>query len=220
MIVSKSSSSTKVGIHKPARRRHNLDRLFAEQPARHVEIVNRHVAKNSAGMTNILTRRQSRVAAGDDDLAHVADFAGIDGSAQLPSAGIKATVECHHDAAVEPLDLKDSSVHLGKVEVDRLLAKHGLSHLHGMKHQTDMGIRRCADDNGIDIGSLNRRDRIKRGLTTKMIGQVPGRAAKWIGNRDKLCIGICRHIGRMDFPNSSSTKNRNAQHLLETPVYL
>jgi hypothetical protein len=53
-----------------------------------------------------------------------------------------------------------------------------------------------------------------------MIGQVPGRAAKWIGNRDKLCIGIGRHIGRVDLPNSSSTKNRNAQHLLETPVYL
>src|SRR6266478_5264334 len=39
------------GIHKSARRRHNLDRLFAEQPARHVEIVNHHITKNSAGMT-------------------------------------------------------------------------------------------------------------------------------------------------------------------------
>ena len=75
-----------------------------------------------------------------------------------------------------------------------------------------MGIGRCADDNGIDIGSLNRRNGIKRGLTTKMIGQAPGCATVWIGNGDKLCIGICRHIGRMDFPNSSSTEYRDAQH--------
>jgi hypothetical protein len=46
-----------------------------------------------------------------------------------------------------------------------------------------------------------------------MFGQVPGRGAEWIGNRDKLCLGISRHIGRMDFPNSSSTENRNSQHI-------
>ena len=107
----------------------------------------------------------------------------------------------------------DSSVHFGNVEVDRLLAKHGLSHLHRVKHQADMGIRRRADDDCIDIGSLNRRDRIKRGFTTKMIGQVPGCGAIWVSNRDKLCLGISRHVGRMDFPNSSSTKNRNSQHI-------
>jgi hypothetical protein len=82
-----------------------------------------------------------------------------------------------------------------------------------MKHQTDMSIRRRTDDDCIDIGSLNRRDGIKRGLATKMIGQVPGRGAVGIGNRDKLCLGISRHIGRVDFPNSSSTENRNAQHI-------
>src|SRR5216683_97803 len=167
----------------------------------------------AVGMTNILTRRQSRVAAGDDDLPHLANFAGVDRSAELPGAGIKATVECQHDAAVEPFDLMDSSVHFGNVEVDRLLAKHGPSHLHSVKHQADMSICRCADDDCIDIGSLNRRDGIKRGLTTKMIGQVPGRGAVWIGNRDKLCLGISRHVGRMDFPNSSSTKNCNSQHI-------
>ena len=82
-----------------------------------------------------------------------------------------------------------------------------------MKHQTDMGICRGADNDCIDIGSLNRRDGIKRGLTTEMIGQVPGRGAVWIGNRNKLCLGISGHVGRMDFPNSSSTKNRDSQHI-------
>ena len=75
-----------------------------------------------------------------------------------------------------------------------------------------MSICRGADNDCIDIGSLNRRDGIKRGLTTKMIGQIPGRGAVRIGNRDKLCLGISRHVGRMDFPNSSSTENRDAQH--------
>jgi hypothetical protein len=46
-----------------------------------------------------------------------------------------------------------------------------------------------------------------------MIGQVPGRGAEWIGNRDELCLGISCDIGRMDFPNSSSTKNRHSQHI-------
>src|SRR6266478_3950877 len=45
------------GIYEPARRRHNLNRLFAEQPARHVEIVNHHITKNSAGMTIYLRGR-------------------------------------------------------------------------------------------------------------------------------------------------------------------
>jgi len=164
-------------------------------------------------MPEVLTRRHSRVAAGDDDLPHVADFAGIDRSTELPGTGIKATVECHHDATVEPLDLLDSRVHFADVEVDRLLAKHGLSQLHRVKSQTDMRIRRCADDDCIDIGSLNRRNGIKQGLTTKMIRQVPGRGAIWVSNRDKLCLGISRHIGRMDFSNSPSTKNRNSQHI-------
>ena len=82
-----------------------------------------------------------------------------------------------------------------------------------MKRQIDVGIRRRADDNGIDIGSLDRRDRIERGLATKMIGEISGRGAVWIGNRNQLCLGIFRHIGRMDFPNSSRTKNRNSQHV-------
>src|SRR5205814_7032461 len=138
---------------------------------------------------------------------------GIDRSAELPGAGIEATVECQHDAAVEALDLMDSSVYFGNVEVDRLLAKHGLPHLHSTKHQADMRICRCADDDCVDIGSLNRRDGIERGLTTNVICQVPGRGAVWNGNRDELCLGISRHIGRMDFPNSSSTKNRNSQHI-------
>src|SRR5437879_13803023 len=103
----------------------------------------------------------------------------------------------------------DSSVYFGNVKVDRLLAKHGLSHLHSVKHQADMSICRCADDDCIDIGSLNRRDGIKRDLTTEMIGQVPGRGAVWIGKRDKLCLGMSRHVGRVDLHNSSNTQNPN-----------
>ncbi len=134
------------------------------------------------------------------------------------AAGIEAAVERQHDAAVAPIDLIDGGVGFGNVEIDRLLAQHGLAHLHGMQHQADMGIGRRADDNGIDIGTFNHRHRVKRGLATQMIGQASGRVANRISNRDKLCMGIGRHIGRMDFPNSSSTKNRNAQHVSETPV--
>src|SRR6185369_12275268 len=101
----------------------------------------------------------------------------------------------------------------GDVEVDRLLAKYGLSLPHRVKHQTDMSIRRRADNDGIDIASPDRRDGIKRGLASKMIGQILGCGAVWIGNSDKLCLGISRHVGRMDFPNPSSTKNCNAQHI-------
>ena len=73
----------------------------------------------------------------------------------------------------------------------------------------------------IDIGSLNRRDGIERGLTTEMIGQVPAAAVPY-GSAivTSFCLGISRHVRRMDFPNSSSTKNRDSQHIGNSGLFL
>ena len=54
----------------------NLDDV-AGQIARHVEVVDRHVAEQPAGALDVLGRRRGGVAAGDDDLLQLAQFAGL-----------------------------------------------------------------------------------------------------------------------------------------------
>ena len=46
------------GIHQAAAVRRDLGRLLAEQPARHVEVVDRHVAEQAAGSLHIRDRRR------------------------------------------------------------------------------------------------------------------------------------------------------------------
>jgi hypothetical protein len=61
----------------------DLDGLLAEQPARHVEVVDGHVAEQPAGALDVGDRRWRRVAAHDEHRLDRADLAGVD---PLPDA--------------------------------------------------------------------------------------------------------------------------------------
>ena len=66
------------GVDEARAARIDLHRLFAEQPTRHVEVVNHHVAKQSARATDVVDRRRRRVAAGDRERRERADRACSD----------------------------------------------------------------------------------------------------------------------------------------------
>ena len=78
----------------------DLDRLLAEQEARHVEIVDHHVAKETAGALDIAHRRRGGIARQDGDHLDVADLAGVDAALQVGEARIEAAVEGDHQLAL------------------------------------------------------------------------------------------------------------------------
>ena len=158
-------------VYDPAGLGIDLDRLLAEKEARHVEVMDRHVAEDTARMSDIVARRQARVAAGDDDLTHLANLARVDGPAQLDVAGIETAVEGHHDARVQLLELAHGGIGLGQVVVDRLLAKHRLSGMCGLEHQVRMGVGRRTDDHRIDVGAGDQRFGVRRGFAAQPVGQ-------------------------------------------------
>ena len=73
MTLSKSPASPIAGSVSTAPMRADRHRLLAEQPARHVEVVDRHVAEDAARPPDVVDRRRARVARGDVDHLDRAD---------------------------------------------------------------------------------------------------------------------------------------------------
>ncbi len=74
--------------------------------ARHVEVVDGHVAEQPAGGLDVARRGRRRIAAGDDRELEPADLPELEPLAQRSIGGVEATVEAdHHDgrsAAISP----------------------------------------------------------------------------------------------------------------------
>src|SRR5207247_1495572 len=124
---------------------------LAKKKAGHVEVVDRHVTEDAAGVGDIVARGQARVAAGDDDLPYFTYFAGIDSTAQLDVARVEAAVEGHHDARLQGLELGYRGIGLCQVVVHRLLAQHCLAGVCGQEHEVGVGVGRGPDDHRIDV---------------------------------------------------------------------
>ena len=71
-------------------------RLLAEQEARHVEVVDRHVAEQPAGARHVLERRRARVARRDRDHLDIADLPGVDAGPGGAEVGVESAVEADH----------------------------------------------------------------------------------------------------------------------------
>ena len=72
------------------------DRLLAQQEPRHVQVVDHHVAKQSAGGRDIGRRRRRRIAADDGQQFQRADLAGVQPLLQRREMRIEAPVEPDH----------------------------------------------------------------------------------------------------------------------------
>ena len=181
------------GIDEPARDRHDFDRFFPKQPARHVEIVNHHVAKdlpewpmysrggNPGSRLVMMTCRTSPISPS---------------SIERRSCRALGSKRRSNATMTRPSSRSISWTAASTLAMSRSIgfSQSTAFPADGMKHQTDMSIGRRADDDGIDIGSLDRGDGIERGLTTEMTGQIAGCGAIWIGDRDQSYTGIRRRV--------------------------
>src|SRR5262245_63709037 len=112
-----------------------MDRHVAEDPARHLEIVE---------------RRNGWIAARDDELLQRPDLARPDRRCQRCVARVVAPVEAdlHLDAAAG--DLPAALLHPGHVEIDRLLAEYMLAGPGRRGDQPDMGVGGGGDQHRLD----------------------------------------------------------------------
>jgi hypothetical protein len=132
--------------------RRHLDRLFAQHEAGEVEIVDGHVPQQAAGDLHVVNARNVRIAARDQHLPKLADLAGTERVMYRPEGWIEAPIETKHHLGLEAPDLLPARVDALDVEVDRLLAEHGLACFDAGRDQIDMGVRRRGDQHRSDVG--------------------------------------------------------------------
>ena len=152
------------------------------------------------------------IAAGDDDLADLADPPGVDGAADRGEGAVEAAVEGQHHPAAHALDLGGGAFALGDVEVDRLLAEHRLAELDRLQEQADMGVGRRADHHGIDVRPGDRRHRIAHRLGAERLRQRLDRLGERIGDGDELRLGVRRDAGGVDLADAPCAENCNSNH--------
>jgi hypothetical protein len=165
------------------------DRLFAEQEAGHVEIVDGHVAEDAAGALDVIDRRGARIARGDRHHFDVADAAIVDRLAHGHEMRIEAAVEADHQLALGLINHLDAGLDPGDVEIDRLFAEDRLAGAGKTLDQVGMGVGRRADDDGVDI--LCRFDRLD-GADVAAVGRCDGVGGlrKGVGDGDERGVRI------------------------------
>ena len=107
-----------------ARTRVHLFDLPVQKEARHVEIVDRHVHEDAAGLRNERLRRQSRIAAHDPNRLRRANPPGGDVALKRRERGIEAALKRDHEGHLPALDLGlNLPRRLGSTKIQRLLAE-------------------------------------------------------------------------------------------------
>ena len=129
----------------------HLDNL-AEEKAREIEVVDRHVPEQPAGGSQILARCRGWVTAHYDQLFQPADVASGDSIMHFAKRRIEAPIESHHHGGIQRSDLYPAPIDPSQVQVDRLLAEHCLAGAYGSGQQVDVRGRSRGDHDGIDAG--------------------------------------------------------------------
>ena len=129
----------------------DFDRLLAQQEARHVEIVDHHVAEQAAGARDVGDRRRPRIARQDGDDLRLAHFARRQALLQRREAGVEAAVEADHQLGLGVGDHLQAGAHALGREVDRLFAEDRLARFRGLLDQVGVGVGRRADQHRVDV---------------------------------------------------------------------
>ncbi len=144
------------GIDEAAAVRRDLRRFFAEQPARHVEIVDRHVAEHPAGALDVGDRRRCRVAAHDEDGFDVADLAVVDSLTDAAERRVIAAVEPDRQQNAGAIRGRDALACAADVEIDRFFAEHRLAGRGASLDQRGVRVGRARDQERVDAGVAER----------------------------------------------------------------
>src|SRR5688572_32437166 len=114
-------------IHEAGAARIYLHRLLAHHPARHVEVVDHHVAEQATRATHVLERRRRRIAARYRQCRERADPARGDLTPDACEAGIVAPVETEMQEDARLLRHGQAARRALEVEIERLLAEDRLA---------------------------------------------------------------------------------------------
>ena len=117
----------------------------------HVEVVDRHVVEDAARHLDVGDRWRGWITAGDVDDLHIADCAVGNGVGDGLVRGIEAPVEADVQRHAGGFDGGETSIDLGDVEADRLLAEDRPARLGGGDHHVDMGVGRGADRDCVGV---------------------------------------------------------------------
>ena len=82
-----------LGIDEAAATTVNAGGFFAEHPPRRVEVMNHHVAEETAELPELLKRRRIRIAAGNRQLFEVADLTALNCLLDRSVSGVKPPVK-------------------------------------------------------------------------------------------------------------------------------
>ena len=190
----------------------DLDRLLAEQEARHVEIVDHHVAIETAGALDIAHRRRAGIARQDGDQLDAAGLAGRDAAVHIGEARIEAAVEADHQLALGRGDDLQAGLDARRIEADRLLAEDGLAGLDGALDEIGMGVGRRADGNRTDrLVVHDRIDRRHPGAGRR--GQRLRRLGIGIGDCGERCTRVVGNVSPVDLADPPGPEKRHRQHV-------
>lgn len=157
----------------------------AGQEACHVQVVDRHVAEDAAGLRHVGGRWGGRVAADDRQLHQGSDLAGGDAPVDLGEARVEAAVEADHHARRPVADRPEARVDARQVEVDQLLGEDGLAGRDRADDLVDVVRRGRADDDGVDVRrGVHVRDVAGRAGAVPT-GEADGRVGPRIGDEDE-----------------------------------
>ncbi|MNV85581.1 hypothetical protein D3C71_1795490 [compost metagenome] len=91
----------------------------------------------------------------------VANIAIADTLVNLTKPQIKPAIEAQHDLTGMLAQCPLRRIRLGDIQIHRLFAQHRLAGFSRGQHQINMGMRRCAYDDGINIRVLNGFNRVR-----------------------------------------------------------
>src|SRR5438552_5392423 len=156
-------------VNKYARRSKYVDWLLVQEPPRHVEIVDHHVAEQPARAAHIFDRRRTRIAARDRQQFEAANAAVADLAFEPRETRVEAAVEADHQRHVAFLGHGNARRGAAAVKVERLFAEHRLA-----------GACRGFDKIGMGVGRAGNHDRL--------YGAV-GKSLRLTANRGTVAAG-------------------------------
>src|SRR5882757_3660002 len=135
----------------------HFNRLLAQQEARHVEIVDHHVAEQSAGSRDVARRWRRWIARQNGYEFDRTDLAGADAGLEGGKTRIETPVEADHQPAVRAAHDVEAGANARGAEINGLFAKHRLAGPHRALDQVRVSVGRRANDNRVDVTRLDDR---------------------------------------------------------------
>ena len=205
------------GIDQAAAGGEQLNRFLAEQPTHHIEVVDHHVAEQTAAGLQVFERRKSRIPAGDADGFNPPDVAPVDSRAQGGKAGIEAPVKADGEGDAGFADHVEACFDPPDVQIERFLAEDGLACPRRGLDQVGVGIGRAGDDDRLDLRVGKR----LLGRGDPRADPVRQRGCRNLvdvdyGGQRRILVGV--KVGRVDRADPPGAKLTEPQHNLPPPL--